>query len=272
MLRGVATSSVPPASSNALAGRWRVVAASTRGPSHVKANLPCQDVLLWEALPGRWLVGVLADGAGSASFAEIGARTAAEAARSVLTTRLAASPPPANDDDWTALLKAALNTARTAVLAAAEKQSVRPRELATTLTVLAVGPEFAAAAQVGDGAAMVADPADAFTVLSRPSSGEFLNETTFLTSDAALDQPQIEIRHGPFRRAVLLCDGLQLLALKFPELTPHVPFFAPLFGFFEGAADLADAPAQLRAFLESPRLTQRTDDDLSLLLAWLPAA
>ena len=271
MLRGVATPSVPPASS-APACRWRVVTASTRGTSHVKANLPCQDVLLWEALPDRTLLGVLADGAGSASFAEIGARTAAEAARSALATRLAGNSNPAGDDDWKALLKEALSTARTAVLAAAEKQSVRPRELATTLTVLVVGPEFAAAAQVGDGAAMVADPADAFTVLTRPSSGEFLNETTFVTSDAALDQPQIEIRHGHFRRAVLLCDGLQLLALKFPELTPHVPFFAPLFRFFEGAADLADAPAQLHAFLQSSRITQRTDDDLSLLLAWLPAA
>jgi hypothetical protein len=218
------------------------------------------------------LVGVLADGAGSASFAEVGARAAAEAARAAVTARLAGKPPPTGDDDWKALLKEALNTARTAVLAAAEKQSVRPRELATTLTVLVVGPELAAAAQVGDGAAMVADPAGAFTVLSRPSSGEFLNETTFLTSDAALEQPQIEVRHGRFRRAVLLCDGLQLLALKFPELTPHAPFFAPLFRFFESATDLATAPAQLQDFLQSPRITQRTDDDLSLLLAWLPAA
>jgi hypothetical protein len=266
----VASPSVLPRCPTGPAEGWRVVAASVRGTSHVKANLPCQDVLLWQALPAQRLLGVLADGAGSASFAEVGADAAARVARDIVAARFAGGCEPATDDDWKTLLRDALKAARAAVLAAAEKQSVRPRELASTLTVLIVGPELAAAAQVGDGVALVADAADALAALTKPSSGEFLNETTFLTSDTALDQPQIEIRRGRCRHTALLCDGLQLLALKFPELTPHAPFFAPLFRYFQTGGDLAAAPGQLAAFLQSPRIRQRADDDLSLLLAWLP--
>ncbi len=266
----MASQSVPPPRPATPAEGWRVVAASVRGTSHVKSNLPCQDVLLWQPLPGQRLLGVLADGAGSAGFAEVGADAAARAARDTVVSRFAGGSEPATDEDWKTLLCDALKAARTAVLAAAEKRSVRPRELATTLTVLIVGAELTVAAQVGDGAALVADAADALAALTKPSSGEFLNETTFLTSDTALEQPQIEIRRGRCRHAALLCDGLQLLALKFPELTPHAPFFTPLFRFVKTAGDFAAAPAQLQAFLQSPRITQRADDDLSLLLAWLP--
>ena len=247
---------------------WRVVSASVRGTSHVKANLPCQDVIRHQAGPGAWLLAALADGAGSASFAEIGAAIAAETALGSVARQLAnGAPETTNDEAWRGLLRNAMVSARNAVLAEAERRSVRPRELASTLTLLAIGPELAAAAQVGDGAALGATTPDELLCLARPASAEYLNETTFLTSDTALETLQLNLQRGVWRQAALFCDGLQLLALRLPEATPHGRFFQPLFRFVERSSDAVAAGAELARFLQSPRITERADDDLTLLLA-----
>ena len=60
-----------------------------------------------------------------------------------------------------------------------------------------------------------------------------------------------------------------MLALKMPGAAPHAPFFAPLFRFVEDVSDETEAKAQLEAFLRSPGIQQRTDDDLTLVLAGL---
>lgn len=253
---------------------WRVVSASVRGTSHVRANLPCQDVIRHQTGPGAWLLAALADGAGSASFAEIGAAIAAETALAAIARRLADRAPANSDEEaWRGLLRDAVVAARTAVLAEAERRTVRPRELASTLTLLAIGPELAAAAQIGDGAALGATTPDELVCLARPTSAEYLNETTFLTSDTALDTLQLNLQRGAWRQAVLFCDGLQLLALRLPEATPHGRFFQPLFRFVERSPDPAAAGAELARFLQSPRITERADDDLTLLLAhWCGSA
>ena len=67
----------------------------------------------------------------------------------------------------------------------------------------------------------------------------------------------------------ILSDGLQMLALKIPEYMPHAPFFSPLFRFVAEVTDETEAKEQLEAFLRSPRVRKRTDDDLTLLLATL---
>lgn len=256
-----------PSSPVAVPAGWRVVAASVPGTSHQKANLSCQDAVRWEVLPGGCLIGALADGAGSASFAEVGANLAVQRALATLTARLAAAGLPSTEEVWPDLLRDSLNAARAAVVAEADARQVRPRELATTLVLLAATPVIAAAAQIGDGAALVAEAPDQLTSLTRPSIAEYLNETTFLTSDQALEAAQICVRRGNWRYAALLCDGLQLLALKLPEAKPHARFFQPLFRFLDRAADLPAAGRELAGFLQSPRITERADDDLTLLLA-----
>jgi len=249
------------------AAAWRVVATSVRGTSHVKANLPCQDVLRWQIGPGDWLLAALADGAGSASLAEVGAGVAAQKGLETLAAKLRTRSGPATDAEWHTDLIATLRAAREAVFAEAEHRQVQARELASTLTLLAVSPTVAAAAQIGDGAALVSAPPEGLLSLTRPIVAEYLNETTFLSSDTALDAPQVVVRRGRWRHASMLCDGLQLLALRLPEGTPHERFFQPLFGFLDRAADRSVAQIELSAFLQSPRIAARADDDLSLLLA-----
>lgn len=246
---------------------WRAVGASVVGTSHVKTNQPCQDRLRWELLGHERLIVALADGAGSATYAETGAELAVNASAAFLRERLGRGSGPRSDDDWKSLLREALTAARAAVLAEAEQRQVRPRELATTLLLAVCAADFVAGAQIGDGGFVVADAAGELAAVTRPGQSEYINETVFLTADNALEIPQLEVRRGTFPQAALFSDGLQMLALKLPEAMPHAPFFRPLLHFVAQARSLDDAGRQVAAFLQSPKITQRTDDDLTLLLA-----
>ena len=141
------------------------------------------------------------------------------------------------------------------------------RALATTLILLVATPVLVAAAQVGDGAVVVGDGGSDLIALTTPQSGEYLNETTFLTAPDALDTAQINVWHGVPGYVAAFSDGLQMLALQMPAGTPHAPFFVPLFQFVARLTDAAAAQEQLTAFLRSPRLRTRVDDDVTLLIA-----
>lgn len=166
---------------------------------------------------------------------------------------------------WKGHLIAAVKAAREAVEAEAAARGKPARDLACTLLVAIVRPSLLAAAQVGDGAVVVGPAAGEILALTKPNFGEYLNETTFITAPEAPD-PQLGFWRGNLAHWAMLTDGLQMLALKMPAATPHPPFFLPLFEFITSAPDRAQAEAALVQFLRSPRIRERTDDDLTLLL------
>jgi hypothetical protein len=240
---------------------WRVLAASVRGTSHARCEQPCQDAHAWRRLPGGAVAIAVADGAGSVTHAEAGARAAAHAA----VDSLVSSAPAVVDGNWTTALDHALGAALVAVNDEAAKREVELRELSTTLMACVLTGDSVTVAQVGDGAVIAAD-AEGMRALTAPTSGEFANETVFLTSAGAVDAAQRVTWRGAARHLALFTDGLQGLALKMPARTPHEPFFVPLFEFVAQAGDPRDAETQLAAFLAGPRVTARSDDDLTLVL------
>jgi serine/threonine protein phosphatase PrpC len=240
---------------------WRVVGASVRGTSHARTDLPCQDAHAVRRLPGGALAIAVADGAGSAAHAEAGARAAADAA----VDSLVSSAPAVLEGDWTTALDHAMGAALVAVEDEARQREVETRELSTTLIACVVSADSVAVAQVGDGA-VIAQDGDGMRALTAPTSGEFANETVFLTSAGAVDAAQRATWRGSARHLAIFTDGLQGLALKHPARTPHEPFFAPLFAFAAEAGDPREAEEQLAAFLAGPRVTARSDDDLTLVL------
>ena len=248
---------------------WRVLAASVRGTSHEKVGQLCQDAHHWEKLSEGVLVAAVADGAGSATLGKVGAIVATQTA--VETIRLKETVPRTSEDEegWQLLLSNALVAAKTAVEAEAVACSMTARDLATTLIIVVATPKLVAAAQVGDGVAVASDSEGNLIALTAPQRGEYINETTFLVSPNALETAQINLWHGTAANIALLSDGLQMLALEMTEGRPHAPFFSPLFHFMANVKDETEAKEQLVAFLRSPRITERTDDDLTLLLASL---
>ena len=251
--------------------RWKVVAESVCGSSHEKSGAVCQDSHFEQHLSDTILVAAIADGAGSASRSELGAESAARTAVESLHNWVAQSIPwPEADEDWRPIMQDALNASLAAVEREAEILGVTTRELASTLILLLATPNLVVGAQIGDGAAVILDDANNLVALTKPQTGEFLNETTFLVSPGAVEQSQTEVWHGKVAFLGAFSDGLQMLALRMSDGSPHAPFFAPLFRFLADQDDLSEAKNQLRQFLISPRITQRADDDLTLLLAQWP--
>lgn len=171
-----------------------------------------------------------------------------------------------DDRDWTKLFAQCFGQLQTKIRAMAREQGAEDRDYATTLIVTVASPELLAVGQVGDGAVVVTDSRGELQTLSAPVGGEHAGETVFLTSDEALATLQVRVLNAPVRQFALFTDGLQMLALKLPAMVPHAPFFQPLFRFAGEAQDADAARSQLEAFLQTDRVAQRTDDDLTLVL------
>jgi hypothetical protein len=240
---------------------WHVVGASVQGTAHARLGVPCQDAHVWRVLPDGTLVLAIADGAGSAARSLEGAQAAVQAALDAMTGGLA-SPEPCQPE---ALLRDVFARARASVAALAAGADTPLPQFATTLMAALVTTDGLSVASLGDGA-LVADAGGELRLASAlPQKGEYANETHFLTQDDALDFVQIARCDGPVRAVAATTDGLMRLALRLPDYLPHAPFFQPLFAFagngHDGAAD------ELATFLASERVTARTDDDKTLVIA-----
>ncbi|MBM3728726.1 MAG: protein phosphatase 2C domain-containing protein [Acidobacteria bacterium] len=247
------------------ANPWRVAGASVRGSGHIQSGQPCQDAHLSVVLPGGWWLAAVADGAGSASRSQTGAEQAVQAALTALRDFAGTVPARATEEAWRQGLLGALHAARHALDRAAASENLPVREFATALSLLVAGPEAGAALQVGDGAVVAARPDGSLHTLLPPQTGEYANETNFLVSPRYQEAAGFHHFTEPYQAFGLFTDGLQRLALNLPETTPHGAFFNPLFRYLAAAGDSATA-VELTAFLASPRVTDRTDDDATLVL------
>jgi hypothetical protein len=252
---------------------WQVTGAAVQGLSHQKLGLPCQDALEYRCLPGGALLVALADGAGSAARSELGAQAAVQAAMDTLVSSLECSQP-AECCDRVDLLWETFESARSALIKLAEERDEPLHDFATTLTCLAATPDQLIVGQLGDGAVVARGADGLLNTVTTSQRGEYANETFFLTQEQALEQVAIQVINLPVQALAVMSDGLTRLALKRPNNEPHPPFFKPLFAFVETWApsnDGAQASEALAAFLASPRVCERTDDDKALLLALRPA-
>jgi len=161
----------------------------------------------------------------------------------------------------------AFRAALSAVVAETEARGADARDLSTTLVAAVCAPGWLAAAQVGDGYVVAQDASGSVRTVSGADGGEYLNETTFLTTAGALDGLRAEcVEIAPVHLA-LLTDGLQMLAMRIPGREPHRPFFDPLFRLSAGDDGSGAADQALASFLAGPRVSARTDDDLTIVLA-----
>jgi hypothetical protein len=104
-----------------------------------------------------------------------------------------------------------------------------------------------------------------------PMSGEYANQTYFITDDDALERVRTATVPGRAERVAVFTDGIQRLAVDLTRNVPHAPFFR---GFFEvlsqaAAADEDRLHAGLLDFLGGSEVEKRTDDDKTLVLAAL---
>lgn len=245
---------------------WRVVGASVPGTAHRDSGTLCQDAHLYQVLPREGLLIAVADGAGSAHRAREGAALAVEQAVRALVTRLEERLP-GGVREWRALVIEAFTVAREALACQARREGVPIAAFATTLTCVAASDGWLAVGQIGDGAAMAKVSTGALLMVARRQTGEYANESFFLTMPDALSFVEVNVFFQTALALVVTTDGLLRLMVHLPGCQPHLPFLEPLIAFVAEAEAEEQASGQLSAFLASDRVCARTDDDKTLVVA-----
>lgn len=176
--------------------------AAARGRAHEGNGQPCQDYAAGRRSGGVAVV-ALADGAGSAARSDVGARVAVETTIVFLLERFA----DALAGDEASVRTVLVDVLRARLEEEARRLEVVTRELATTLLFVAVNRGQFLAGHVGDGV-IGCERAGVLEVLSHPEHGEFLNETTFVTSSRAAERLALHRGALEGRSAfVLMSDG-----------------------------------------------------------------
>lgn len=249
---------------------WRAAAASVRGTSHIKGNLPCQDAHAFDLIVGaeEVLVLIASDGAGSASHSDVGSQLACKEMLDSIRLYFA-SGNLVSDLSRDIALGWLENAAAAIVRVAAEAES-STREYACTLLAALISPTHTAFIQVGDGAIVVRSDSDGWAYVFWPQHGEYINTTVFITDPMALRKFEFEVASSVIHEVAAFTDGIESLVLQYATHTVHGPFFDMIFGPVRTRSNagldecLSD---QLRAYLESETISSRTDDDKTLLVA-----
>ena len=255
---------------------WKVVARSSIGVMHQQHKRGCQDFVDYKKLldNSSILVGAVADGAGSAKFSETGSKQAVESAMKFfkelveeLGTEDFGSQPPSEElaKEWfTNLQHQVLEKFRQI----SEKESYSCDDLACTLLVFSATPDWMAAMQTGDGFIVVRYPEGDYNLLFQPDKGEYINETTFVTSKTAVDYMQVKVIEKQLSFICVATDGLERVA-HLKGWKPYRLFFQPLEDYLTNTKDPEQESEYLEQFLDSEQLNQRTNDDKTILLAQL---
>jgi hypothetical protein len=248
---------------------WHTAAASVIGSSHEKSGQPCQDAG-GVFVRGDMVFGALADGAGTAARSDVGARVAVETALHVLQTAKfgpsASTPEQAGAlfDDLHQAILAALN-------ACAAENSCKLADLACTLIAFVATPEWLCAMQIGDGLLVTRADGGEYELVFKPDRGEYVNETLFVTSENAREQRQICVRE---QKNIFICaatDGIERVAVKYQDWSPHAPFFKPLEDYIQTAPAPELGGRDVAEFLQREKLAAKLDDDRTLVLCgWQP--
>ena len=219
------------------------------------------------------LIAAVADGAGSASLSDVGSSLAVDSSVRAAEIHLREShdhaPHALDKACLSRTVRVAMEEARCVLEEEAERRSIDLVQFATTRLLVIHTGTLRAGGQIGDGAIVVAQSPDSYSTFIAPRRGEYGNQTNFLTAKDAMSR--IDVRADRvdvgFGHLAMFTDGLQDLVLNAADDSPHVPFFKPMFAWLESRSDSDSATLEMSTFLESPRVRNRTDDDLTLLLA-----
>lgn len=253
---------------------WKAIARSVIGSCHQAQQIPCQDYSEYQLLgSGNIIIGAVADGAGSAVLSHLGAKIAVKSALAYLERwhrfrerHVPFSSSNLSESQLTQFFSKLIQRIQQTLAEQAQTLNCPMPSLATTLLIFAASQEGVIAMQIGDGFLLVRPKGEDYQLLFRPDKGEFINETTFVTSATALNFLQVIICPKPIEFICAATDGLEKVAIKYSDWSPFPPFFSPLEAFLKETLDPEAEANYLEQFLNSERLNHRTQDDKTLLL------
>ena len=250
--------------------RWSWIGACSTGSSHISTGTSCQDAaacIEFSTIDGSALLAIVSDGAGSAEFGAVGSRLVVQCFSRNLREYWRQGQ--SADDLTEEVVRDWLDDIRDHITAAAQHRCATPRSFAATLVAAIVLMDRVVVCHVGDGACVVRkSDDDQWEVPSWPAHGEYASSTYFVTDDP---QPQLRYvsKAGQYTKVAVFSDGLERLVLDFSNTVAFAPFFEPMFSALSDSKPrrARRLSAQLRQFLDSEHVIERTDDDKSLIVA-----
>lgn len=248
---------------------WKVARDSAIGTSHQKQEIVCQDYVDYRIFDDV-IVGAVADGAGSAKHSDVGSKLAIETVLKCFadinqSPQKQAFSQPLSKEEVEKVFAKIVNQVIKELQKQAEEGDYSVNDLACTLLVFVATPDWIAAMQIGDGFIVLRSQESEYKLLFQPDKGEFVNETTFITSTNAVKDMQIEVINEKQEFICASTDGLEKVAIRLSDWKPFSPFFKPLEEYLHETVNPKE-DKYLTEFLNSERLNSRTDDDKTLLL------
>jgi hypothetical protein len=238
---------------------WKVTGASVAGTTHEAAGRACDDASAWSAEADVTCLAV-ADGAGSRPLSGLGSALAVERAVSIASA--CAREPGASDP--AAWLRMVFSDVREQLGALASGQNRVPDDYATTLAIVILTRDLVCIGQVGD-AIVVAGREGAYETVAPSPRTEYVNETSFVTEDRALDLARLTILPAAGIDSVFLStDGLRYKILDdLATAAPFAPFFDDVAAYLRSPDATADAVQRFLAGLTD----DQSGDDKTLVAA-----
>jgi hypothetical protein len=249
---------------------WCWVGASSIGTSHNSVGEGCEDSAACIEYQGKHeslLIAAVSDGAGSADFANIGSRLVVRGfVRAALSyVQNGGSATGVSQEigrEW-------IDGIRDRLFVAAQRASAVPRDFAATLVGVIAANNRLVVCHVGDGSCVVRDRITGeWIVPSWPAHGEYASSTYFVTDDP---EPHLRVVHteGEFSDIAIFSDGIERLVLDFTAKIAFARFFDRMFAPIKAEQPSRDRQLSrsLRSYLDSKIVSERTDDDKTLVMA-----
>ena len=240
--------------------RW--ASASTIGTSHIDSGSELQDAYCVRQEDSTCFA-IVSDGAGSAKFGRYGAwltcRSLSVQIREHAKVQLAL-PDDATISLW-------IEELRDRIRDIAKARSTTSRQFAATLTVVIYNENDLLAFQIGDSASAIRCEGK-WSCLIWPESGEYASTTYFVTDEPVVRLQTIR-QAKDFDGLALFSDGVGELALSYVEEDVFAGFLDPMIKPVAQSIDrgkLKMLSGQLKTFLSSESVCERTDDDKTLVL------
>jgi hypothetical protein len=213
------------------------------------------------------LLAAVADGAGTASEAEVGSSVAVQALAEQVEAWLGRG---GSIETLTRdITREWLDGVREQIAECATEAGKQMRDFACTLVYALVSQSTAAVAQIGDGAVVVPE-ADTWKPVFWPQHGPYANTTYFVTDPDASERLLFDRLETAPAELAIFTDGLEQLLLDFRTKEGHRPFFEHMMPpVRKSTARGQDVHLSqlLFSYLSSPQVASRTNDDLTLVLA-----
>ena len=248
---------------------WKYFYATEKGTSHIANDTPRQDncsVVTFKVSGTRYLISVVADGAGSASKSQISSKYICY----FFIKRMFKWLKKNNISDfkkevafaWIELLHKIFDQA------VKDCHAESRREFASTFLFCVLSDKGNLFMQIGDGAIGV-EKDNEFDCVFKPQNGEYINTTHFITEDNFRKHLMLEKNKDEISKVAMFTDGIETIALDMQNMKPHAPFFAPFFNVLSKFKNNGKCNAlckNLSEFLTSKRVNKMTNDDKTLVL------